>query len=100
MFCVIWYHLHHVKNVKNTHGGVLLLVNLQAFSKSNTPPWVFFTFLKLYKWYQIMQRITYWRQSFCKNNEKFKIEMTSVRSRILVIYENTQNIQNVKRKKN
>ena len=23
-----------------------------------TPPWVFFTFLKLYKWYQIAQRIT------------------------------------------
>ena len=26
---------------------------------SNTPPWVFFTFFKLYKWYQITQRITY-----------------------------------------
>ena len=23
--------------------------------KSNNPPWVFFTFLKLYKWYQITQ---------------------------------------------
>ena len=37
-------------NVKNTHGGVLLLVKLQAsafkFTKSNTPPWVFFTSLK------------------------------------------------------
>ena len=29
------------------------------FTKSNTPPWVFFMFLKLYKWYQIAQRITY-----------------------------------------
>ena len=29
------------------------------FTKINTPPWVFFTFLKLYKWYQIAQRITY-----------------------------------------
>ena len=28
------------------------------FTKSNTPPWVFFTFLKLYKWYQIAQNIT------------------------------------------
>ena len=28
------------------------------FTKSNTPPWVFFTFFKLYKWYQIAQRIT------------------------------------------
>ena len=25
----------------------------------NTPPWVFFTFLKLYKCYQIAQRITF-----------------------------------------
>ena len=33
--------------VKNTHGGLLLLVKLQA--KSNTPPWVFFMFFKLYK---------------------------------------------------
>ena len=41
---------------REKHGGVLLLVKLQAFcnfTKSNTPPWVFFTFFKLYKWYQI-----------------------------------------------
>ena len=36
--------------VQNTHGGVLL------FSKSNIAPWVFF---KLYKWYQIVQSLTY-----------------------------------------
>ena len=34
--------------MKNTHGGVLLWANLQAFAwyfiKSNTPPWEFFTF--------------------------------------------------------
>ena len=29
------------------------------FTKSNTPPWVFFTFFELQKWYQIAQRITY-----------------------------------------
>ena len=29
------------------------------FTKSNTPPWVFFTFFILYKWYQIAQRITF-----------------------------------------
>ena len=35
-----------------------LLVKLQAyFTKSNTPLWVFFTFLKLHQWYQIAQRI-------------------------------------------
>ena len=28
----IWYHLYNLKNVTNTHGGVLLLVKLQAFS--------------------------------------------------------------------
>ena len=48
--------------MKNTHGGVLLLVTLQAsaynFTKSNTPPLVFFTFFELYKWYLIAQSIT------------------------------------------
>ena len=41
MLCTIWYHLYNSKNVKNTHGGVLLFVKLQAI---NTPPWVLFTF--------------------------------------------------------
>ena len=48
MHCAIWYHLHNLKNMKNTHGVVLLLVKLQ----------VFFTFFKMCKWYQIAQRIT------------------------------------------
>ena len=25
MRCTIWYHLYNLKNMKNTHGGVLLL---------------------------------------------------------------------------
>ena len=29
---------------------------------ANTPPWVFFTFFKLYKWYQIAQRTTFVRE--------------------------------------
>ena len=45
------------KKSENTHGRVLLLVKLQVsacnFTKSNTPPWLFFTFLKLYIRYQI-----------------------------------------------
>ena len=45
----------NLKNVKNTHGRVLLLVNL---TKSNTPPWVFFTFFRLYRWCQITQSIS------------------------------------------
>ena len=32
MFCAIWYHLYNLKNVKNTHGGVSLLVKIKAFS--------------------------------------------------------------------
>ena len=30
MFCAIWYHSYNLKNVKNTHGGALILVKLQA----------------------------------------------------------------------
>ena len=60
MRCALWYHLYNLKNLKNTHGRVLVSVKLQAsacnFTNSNTPPWVFFTFFKLYKWYQIAQR--------------------------------------------
>ena len=61
--CAVWYHLYNLKNVRNTHGGVLLLVKFQAedciFTKSNTHPRVFFTFFKLCKWYKIAQSITY-----------------------------------------
>ena len=63
MFSAIWYHLYNLKNVKNIHGEVLLLVKMQAkkslqllvkkasnFTKSKTPPWLVFMFFKLYKW--------------------------------------------------
>ena len=62
MRCPILYHLYNLKNVKNTHGDVLLWVKLQAeawnFNKINTPPWVFFTFFKIVQVYQIAQHIT------------------------------------------
>ena len=45
--CANWYHLYNLKSVKNPHGGVLLLVKLQAL-----------TFFKFYKFYQIVQSIT------------------------------------------
>ena len=32
MHCAIWYHLYNLKSVKNTHGRVLILVKLQAWS--------------------------------------------------------------------
>ena len=73
----IWYLLYNLKNVKNTHGGVTFKAcNL---TKSNTPPWVFFTFFGLYKWYQIAQRITY---SFTEN-----ISYTLVIARFRVQYD-------------
>ena len=63
MLWAIWYYLYNLKNVKSTHVRVLLLAKLQAkacnFIKSNIPPWVFFTFFKLYKWYQIAQHTIY-----------------------------------------
>ena len=54
----IWYHLYNLKNVKSTHVGVLLLEACK-FTNSSHPPWAFFMFFKLYKCYQIMQRIAY-----------------------------------------
>ena len=39
------------KKGENTHEEVLVL-------KINTPPKVFFTFLRLYKWYQIAQSMS------------------------------------------
>ena len=39
------------------HERVIRLVNLQA--QSITPPWVFFTFFKFHKLYQIAQNILY-----------------------------------------
>ena len=29
----IWYHLHNLKNMKNTHGGVLLLLKVATVTK-------------------------------------------------------------------
>ena len=55
MFSAIWYHLYNLKNVENTHGGKGEggggVVGGATFisTKINTPPWVFFTFCKLYK---------------------------------------------------
>ena len=72
MRCAIWYHLYNFKNVKNAHGGMLLLIKLQAlasnFTKTNTPPCAFFMFSKWNKWYQIVQRITYCESDLFKKD--------------------------------
>ena len=44
-FCAISYHLHILKNVKNTHKGV------KPFTRD--------TIFELYKWHQIAQNITF-----------------------------------------
>ena len=51
MLCAVWYHLYNLKNVRNTHGWVLLSVTLKALicKFTNTFPWVFFVLFKLYK---------------------------------------------------
>ena len=47
------------KKCENTHGGMLLLVTATLLNVTLLHgSWVFFTFFKLYKWYQIEQRIT------------------------------------------
>ena len=45
------------------------------FTKSNTPPWVFFTFFKLYEWCQISQRII-----FGPSCQKFWCQLVTVQS--------------------
>ena len=52
------------KKVKNTHGGVVLSVKLQDFLACNltkiiTPAWLFLTFFKFYKWYQLAESIMF-----------------------------------------
>ena len=51
--CAICYYLYNSKNVKNTHGSA----SVCNLTKGNTLLWVFFTFFKLYRWYQISQSI-------------------------------------------
>ena len=46
------YHFYSLQNVKTPWRSV-------TFTKSITLPWVFFTFLKLYKWYQVVQSVSY-----------------------------------------
>ena len=62
MRCAIWYHLYNLKNVKNTHGGVLLFVKLQTkpatlLVKVTLLYGCSSRFFKFYKWCQIAQHI-------------------------------------------
>ena len=59
MWCcfVIWYHLYNFKKWEK-HPWRSCTFRACNFSKGNTPPRMFFTFLKLNKCYQIAQRIS------------------------------------------
>ena len=61
----IWYHLNNLKDVKNTHGGVLLLVNLHV--------WVFFVFLTLFR--RCCSRLL-----DCPNGTKSRMNNTPIQS--------------------
>ena len=92
--CAIWYHLYKLKNVKNTHGGVLLLVKLQAISfaqfqkrekhlwMSNTPPWLFFTFFKIIQMVQNRAK----HHIYAKLGSKDEFLMTLMKLRIDFCY--------------
>ena len=86
--CAIWQHLYNFKNVKNTHGGVLILV-----TKINTPPWVF-TFFKLYRWYQIAQRITF-SNNWCNKRYFQREHLPRAKLRITSITTVVQKTSNV-----
>ena len=58
--CAIWYHSYNFKKrEKHPRRTVTFSKVAGNFTKSITPSWVFFTFFKLYKWYQIAQSISY-----------------------------------------
>ena len=70
MRCAIWYHLYNFKNVRDTHGGVLILVKLQASATCNL--------YKLYKWHRIAQRINgsyMWNAISKRSIEMFYVRM-------------------------
>ena len=80
MFCAIWYHMYNLKNVKDTHEGVLLCEVAAAR-------------FKLYKWYQIAQRIT-WK---CKRSFVFcyLIGTISLPQSVQVRFSNSCNLLNL-----
>ena len=57
MLCAIWHSLYSLKKLKNVNGGVLLLVKLQALACKFTTSVSVFHFLKLRKWYHIVQNV-------------------------------------------
>ena len=95
MLCAIWYHLHNLKNVKNTHGGVLLLVKSQAlafnFTKSNTPPWVSFYVLKIMQMVQNRAKLLIFSNY---DPETFHFEYNAHAEKLLHLFFSKSQLQN------
>ena len=67
MLYVIWYHLYNLKNMKNAHGGVLLLVKLQADGTISCKALQTATLLKVTILYERFLRF-----SNCTNRNKWR----------------------------
>ena len=66
VLCVISHIIISItNNLYNEFAVRCAMLSACDFTKINTPSWLFFTFFKLYKWYQIAQRITF--VTFLKN---------------------------------
>ena len=59
----MWYHLHNLKKREKHPWRSVSFSKGCNFTESNTPTWMFFTFFKLYKWYQKAQSIGYLKMS-------------------------------------
>ena len=100
MRCAVWYHLYNLKNVKNTHGGVLLLVKLQA-KRLKRITYLFFFWVK--RWDTDKFRKTYdllfqwFNDNYIKANEiKCHVFVTTIKN--VMVYIRTTQIQSSSRK--
>ena len=63
----------------STFGRTWMKLEACNFTKSNTPPWMFFTSFKLYKWYQIVQCL------ICLTNKTYGFQSKKKKT---ILYEN------------
>ena len=86
MLCAIWYHLYILKNVRNIHGGVLLLAKCRLqpapFLKVTLFHGCFSRFFKLYKQYQIVQSVlsVISFEIMCTNWERLYVQRSEQRT--------------------
>ena len=64
MICAIWYNLFGQFKKREKH-----LWRSKVAGKSNTLPWVFTSLFKFYKWYQIVQSVSFKVTTKLKNDK-------------------------------